>query len=81
MSDVLIGEIKFVNRNGGYAFIRGVDRDTGLKRDYFFPANENPDLFNSVNIGDCVTHDIAVDHLNRLKAVDIKLKGENNNNE
>lgn len=77
MSDVLTGEIKFINRNGGYAFIRGVDRDTDPKRDYFFAANENPELFNSVEIGTSVTFDIAVDHLNRFKAIDIKLKGDN----
>jgi cold shock CspA family protein len=71
------GEIKHLNRDKGYGFIRGNSRDSDLKSDYFFPANENPELFNSVNIGDSVTFQIAVDHLNRFKAIDIKSKGEN----
>ena len=75
------GEVKFVNRERGYAFIRGDSRDSGLKTDYFFPANENVELYKNVNIGDSVTFEIAVDHKGRYKAIDIKLKGESLNND
>ena len=76
---MLTGEVKFINKDKGYAFIRGDSRDNGLKSDYFFAANENPELFKTVNVGDSVTFDIAVDHLKRYKAIDINLKGEMNN--
>ena len=73
---MLTGEVKFINRDKGYAFIRAVSRDNGLKTDYFFAANENPQLFKTVNIGDIVTFEVAVDHLRRYKAIDINLKGD-----
>ncbi len=78
---MLEGEVKFVNRDRGYAFIRGDSRDSGLKTDYFFPANENVELYKTVNIGDSVTFNVAVDHQGRYKAIDIKLKGESQINE
>ena len=64
------GTAVFIKRERGFGFIR----DTEDKRDYFFPANELLEGdFDNIQVGDVLTFTATTDHMNRPKAIEIKI--------